>query len=165
MKTLRAVKTVLARALVIDAVFLNLFYLTGTLIRPTLLPVPSAVAWMLVQSLFLSVSFCFLFSDFLTAPLRLVLHFLATLGFFWLIFSMPGGYFRTGENAASGGVSFLVYFVFFTLVYAVAASVTVLVRTLTKSEGKEDPAAEKKKSSGKSGGEYRNQFTGGGEKR
>ena len=154
MKALRFVKTVLIRACVIDAVYLNLFYFIGGLISPTLLPYPSAVAWMLVQSLFLSLSLSFLFSDLLTAPLRLVLHFLATCAFFRLTFSLPGGYFKTGVQASSGGVSFLVFFVFFTLIYAVAASLFVLVRHLTgTAEGRAESGADKP------GAEYKSQFS------
>ena len=148
-------KTVLVRACLIDALLFNTVYLAAALVDARFVPVPSVVAWMIVQSLYLSLSFCFLFSDLLVPSLRLLIHYLVTGLVFWLTCVLPGGYLKIGTPS---GISFLVCFVVYTCIYAIIGAVIVLIRRLSAA------GSGKKKTYGSMFGrpeetEYKSQFS------
>ena len=145
------------RACIVDALLLNIVYFFGGLLSQRFAPYPSVVAWMIVQSLYLSLSFFFLFSDLLVPSLRLLIHYLATGLVFWLTCVLPGGYLKVGVPA---DVSFPVCIVVYTCLYAAAAAVIALVRRFSAgSEEKEQPDAKKAGKSAPS--EYKSQFAAG----
>ena len=116
-KVLSVLKTVLTRACVIYTVLITGVYLIGAYVNSAWLPSPSAVAALLVLSLWIGASLSFLFSDALVPALRIVLHFLATGAVFWLTFGVWSGYLRRGGS----GVLILVLY---TVLYALIGGVT-----------------------------------------
>jgi len=137
---------------VIYTVLITGVYLIGAYVNSAWLPSPSAVAALLVLSLWIGASLSFLFSDALVPALRVILHFLATGAVFWLTFGVWSGYLRRGGS----GVLILVLY---TVLYALIGGVTALLRQLKSgSDTRSKPYQSMMK--GKDA-EYRSQFSSG----
>lgn len=124
MKFLSAARRTLIGACVFYTVLITAAYFLGTSVNAAWLPTAPTVVSLLVFSLWLGLSREFLSSDLLTAPIRVVLHFLATFLVYFLTFLTLGGYLKNGGSLFTAAAVYV-------FVYAVCAVVVLLWRWLT----------------------------------
>ena len=124
MKILSAARRILVRACVFYTVLITAAYFLGASVNAAWLPSAPTVVSLLIFSLWLGLSVEFLSSDLLTAPIRVVLHFLATFLLFYLTFLRLGGYLKNGGSLFTAAAVYV-------FVYVVCAVVVLLWRWLS----------------------------------
>ncbi|MBR4206116.1 MAG: hypothetical protein IKQ92_11620 [Clostridia bacterium] len=134
MKFWPKIKSTLVFGCVLYTVFITGAYLVGLSVYPENLgTLQSVVFGLLGFSFFLALSFLFLFSDLLNAPLRIVLHFAVSMLVFYFILLRGSSYVRDGGSIPK-------MLLVFALLYLIVGAVVYLVRRLTSSaEKKQKP--------------------------
>ncbi len=135
MKTLLWLKKTGAAACVIYTVLITGTYLLGAAVDARWLPTPATVLSLLAFSFALAASFSFLFSGLLSAPVRVILHFLAVLAAYIFIFLVWSGYLKDGGSLLTG---VLVY----VFVYLLIGAAVFLIRRLTGTRENREQAYE-----------------------